>query len=158
MFAPNNKHDDSGGFYEQLLAHLPNGVVVLTPVREPGGRITNFTFAFTTRRRTTVGLPNGRPWRAKPARHFSRPRRKDIIGQYAKVVESGRSQTLEYEYVREGRRRRWVPRQRRAVRRRAHHLVRRHQHLKRTELDCGRTSTRAVHYRGHARNHYVYDC
>jgi PAS domain S-box-containing protein len=108
MFAPNNKHDDSGGFYEQLLAHLPNGVVVLTPVREPGGRITNFTFAFTNPAGEQLSGYRMADIAGKTLLDvFPDHAEKGIISRYAQVVESGRSQILEYEYVSESRRRRW---------------------------------------------------
>ncbi len=108
MFAPNNKHDDSGGFYEQLLAHLPNGVVVLTPVREPGGRITDFTFAFTNPAGEQLSGYRMADIAGKTLLDvFPDHAEKGIISRYAQVVESGRSQSLEYEYVGESRRRRW---------------------------------------------------
>jgi|GEM_PF-1469979 len=108
MFAPKNNHEDSGGFYEQLLAHLPNGVVVLRPVREPGGRITDFTFAFANPAGELLSGYRLADLTGKTLLDiFPDHAQKDIIGQYAQVVESGRSRTLEYEYVREGRRRRW---------------------------------------------------
>ncbi len=108
MFAPNNMHDESGGFYEQLLAHLPNGVVVLTPVREPGGRITNFMFAFTNPAGEQISGYRMADMAGKTLLDvFPDHAEKGIISRYAQVVESGRSQTLEYEYAVEGRRRRW---------------------------------------------------
>ena len=99
MFAPNNKHDESGGFYEQLLAHLPNGVVVLAPVREPGGRITNFTFAFANPAGEQLSGFRLADMAGKTLLDvFPDHADKGIIRRYAEVLESGRSQSLEYEY------------------------------------------------------------
>ena len=116
MFAPNNNHDKSGGFYEQLLAHLPNGVVVLTPVREPGGRITDFTFAFTNPAGEQLSGYRMADIAGKTLLDvFPDHAEKGIISRYAQVVESGRSQSLEYEYVGESRRRRWFRSARRRI-------------------------------------------
>ena len=106
MFAPNNNHDKSGGFYEQLLAHVPNGVVVLAPVREPGGRITDFTFAFTNPAGEQLSGYRLADLTSKTLLDvFPDHAEKGIIRRYAQVMESGISQTLEYEYAGGGRRR-----------------------------------------------------
>jgi PAS domain S-box-containing protein len=106
MFATNNNQDDTG-FHEQLLAHLPNGVVVLAP-RRTSGRITDFSFVFLNAAAEQMSGYRLADHTDKTLLEiFPDHLENGIFAQYVQVAESGRSQVLEYHYVRAARRPKW---------------------------------------------------